>query len=270
MARAATDRRLTKGFAALAMLECRCHQAHFQEPRTKGWLLDTLVTPALMYAATVWAPGLSSATWTQLERPQVCMISRLFHRKPSVPHDIVRAELATSPMLVEALFQTVCFIHRVRELPADRLTRRAFEASRQLFEAGEEGIWYSQAVQWLESHGLDIERLPPFQYDMDSPFTRLTHSQRNRVLRPDLWQLYIRETWVTPRQSLSTKMLYYKEQFMTILADGIIQRPRYMDTYMSHSPRVAIGQLRVSSLRLEIETGRAAHTHERSDYANYA
>lgn len=32
-----------------------------------------------------------------------------------------------------------------------------------------------------------------------------------------------------------------------------------MDTYMPHSSRVAIGQLRVSSHRLEIETGRAAH-----------
>ena len=77
MARVATDS-LTRGYATLAMLERRCHQAHSQEPRTKGWLFDTLVRPALMYATRVWAPGLSSATWTQLERPQVCMISRLF------------------------------------------------------------------------------------------------------------------------------------------------------------------------------------------------
>ncbi|MCO5547983.1 hypothetical protein L7F22_001438 [Adiantum nelumboides] len=54
-------------------------------------------------------------------------------------------------------------------------------------------------------------------------------------------------------------MLYYKDQFMTILEDGFIQRPRYMDVYMPHSARVAIGQLRVSSHRLEIEAGRASH-----------
>jgi len=94
---------------------------------------------------------------------------------------------------------------------------------------------------------------------MDSPFSRLTHSERNRVLRQDLWQLYIRETWVTPRQPLLPKTLYYREQFLSILADGFIQRPRYMDTYMPHSSRVAIGQLRVSSHRLEIETSRATH-----------
>ena len=62
MRQAATDR-LTRGYAALAMLERRCHQAHFQEPRAKGWLFDTLVTPALMYSAVVWAPGLIADQW---------------------------------------------------------------------------------------------------------------------------------------------------------------------------------------------------------------
>lgn len=186
------------------------------------------------------------------------MISRLIRSKPSVPHDIVRAELATPPMLVEALFQTVCFIQRMRVLSPDRLTCRAFEASRQLAESGEQGSWYSQVSQWFTAHGLDMERLPPFQYDPDSPYTHLSHSERNRVLRQDLWQLYIRGTWITPTQPLPPKMLYYRDEFMTLLADGFIQRPRYMDTYMPHSLRVAIGQLRVSSHRLEIETGRAA------------
>ncbi|MCO5584502.1 hypothetical protein L7F22_038430 [Adiantum nelumboides] len=53
-------------------------------------------------------------------------------------------------------------------------------------------------------------------------------------------------------------MLYYRDQFMTILEDGFIQRPRYMDVYVPHTARVAIEQLRVSSHRLEIEAGRAA------------
>ena len=63
---------------------------------------------------------------------------------------------------------------------------------------------------------------------------------------------------------MGQKMLEYREQFLTILPDGFIQRPRYMDTYMPHSSRVAIGQLRVASHRLEIETGfpiDEGHTH---------
>eukprot|EP00250_Pteridium_aquilinum_P025565 c31087_g1_i1 orf=115-267(+) len=49
-------------------------------------------------------------------------------------------------------------------------------------------------TQWLNNHGLDIEHLPSFQYDSDTPYTRLSHSKRNRVLRQDLWQLYTQET----------------------------------------------------------------------------
>ena len=126
-------------------------------------------------------------------------------------------------------------------------------------EAGERGSWYSQMTQWFSEYRLDIEHLPPFQYDPDSPYTRLSHSERNRVLRQDLWQLYTRETWITPSQPLPPKMLYYRDQFMSTSGDGFIQRPRYMDVHMSHSARVAIGQLRVSSHQLEIEAGRAAH-----------
>ncbi|MCO5548203.1 hypothetical protein L7F22_001660 [Adiantum nelumboides] len=168
------------------------------------------------------------------------MLSRLIRGKSSVPHDIIRAELATPPMLVEAIFQTVGFIQRVRQLPPDRLSYRALEASRQLAEVGERGSWYAQMTQWFSTHGIDVDRLPPFQYDPDSPIIHLSHGERNRVLRQDLWQLYIRETWITPRQPLPPKMLYFKDHFMTILEDGFIQRPGYMDTYMSHSARVAI------------------------------
>ncbi|MCO5569025.1 hypothetical protein L7F22_022731 [Adiantum nelumboides] len=188
------------------------------------------------------------------------MLSRLIRGKHSMPHDIIRVELSTPPpMLVETLFETVCFIQRVRQLPQDRLSYRALEASRQLAESGESGSWYAQMTQWFSTHGLDIQQLPPFQYDPDSPLIRLSHEERNRVLRQDLWHLYIKETRIIPRQPLPPKMQYYRDRFMTILEDGFIQRPRYMDVYMAHSARVAIGQLRVSSHRLEIEAERAAH-----------
>ena len=258
MAQAAKDR-LTRGYAALALLERQCHQAHFQEPRTKVWLFDTLVTPALMYASAIWAPGLPTSTWTQIERPQVIMLSRMIRSKSSVPHDIVRAEFATPPMLVEALFQTVCFVRRLRDMDPSRLCYRAFEATQQLAEAGETGTWYSQVLQWFKAHGLDIDCLPPFQYDLASPYIHLSHGERNRIIRQDLWQLYTRETWVTPSQPLPRKMQYYSDQFLSTTDTGFLRRPRYMDVYMSHSMRVAIGQIRVSSHQLEIETGRAAH-----------
>ncbi|MCO5548634.1 hypothetical protein L7F22_002094 [Adiantum nelumboides] len=53
-------------------------------------------------------------------------------------------------------------------------------------------------------------------------------------------------------------MAYYREHFLMLTEDRFIQRPRYMDTYLPDGMRVAIGQLRVSSHQLEIESGRAA------------
>ncbi|KAI5080369.1 hypothetical protein GOP47_0005848 [Adiantum capillus-veneris] len=79
------------------MLEQRCHQAHFREPCTKGWLFDTLVTPALIYAAAMWAPRLTDSQWTRIERPQIYMISRLFRGKHTVPPNITKAELVPPP-----------------------------------------------------------------------------------------------------------------------------------------------------------------------------
>ena len=166
-----------------------------------------------MYSAVVWAPGLTNDQLAQIERPQICMISRLLRGKQTVPHDIIRAELATPPMMTEALFQTICFIQRMRELPPDRLTRRAFEAAIELSEGGHERAWYSQVRAWLGAHGLDLENLPPFQYDRDSPYSHLSRSERNLVLRRDLWQLHIRRVWRSP--DLGTKMSDYREQFLT-------------------------------------------------------
>ncbi|KAH6557133.1 hypothetical protein KP509_1Z132300 [Ceratopteris richardii] len=109
---------------------------------------------------------------------------------------------------------------------------------------------------------MSITNLPPFQYDLSSPHITLSRSERNRIIRQDLLQIHVREreTWIAPREPLPTKRQHYREHFLTVAADGFIQRPRYMDTYMAPDERVAIGQLRVSSHQLEIEVGRATHT----------
>lgn len=79
-------------------------------------------------------------------------------------------------------------------------------------------------------------------------------------MRQDIWQLYTHRTWISPQQPLLAKMLYYRDHFLSISADGIIQRPRYLEAFLHHAPMVALGQLRVSSHRLEIEAGRASCT----------
>ena len=122
--------RLTRGHASLSLLKRQCLQAYFQEPWTKGWLFDSLVTPSCMYASVVWALGLPSFMWTQLEGPLVIMLSRQLRNKSTVPHDIIRAEFTLPLMLVQALFQLVVFIHRIHSQPHDRISHQVFKASR--------------------------------------------------------------------------------------------------------------------------------------------
>ena len=136
MTQAGKDR-LTRGYASLSLLERQCHQAYFQEPRTKGWFFDSLVTSSLMYASVVWAPCLPSLMSMQLERPLVTMLSCQLRSKSTVPHDIIRVEVTLPSMLVEALFQIVAFIHKIHSQPQDRISHQAFEASRSLYESGD-------------------------------------------------------------------------------------------------------------------------------------
>ncbi|MCO5570021.1 hypothetical protein L7F22_023735 [Adiantum nelumboides] len=59
----AAEARLDRGFAALGRLERQCAHVQFQEPRTKLWLFESLVTLALLYGSMVWGLSLSTEEW---------------------------------------------------------------------------------------------------------------------------------------------------------------------------------------------------------------
>ena len=83
-------------------------------------------------------------------------------------HDVIRAEFTLPPMLVEALFQLVVFIHRIHSQPHDCISRQAFEASRSLYESGNTSYWYIIVVSWLLANDLDINNVPPLRYKHES------------------------------------------------------------------------------------------------------
>ena len=72
------------------------------------------------------------------------MISRMIRCKPATPHEIVRAELAATPLVVEALTKSVMYVHSLWDLPAHRYARMALESSRQLALGGDSKCWYAQ------------------------------------------------------------------------------------------------------------------------------
>ena len=233
-----------------------CSQVQFQEPRTKLWLFDTLVASAMLYGVQIWGPSISQEGWRCMERPLVSMISRLIRAKVSVPHAIIRAELAAPPLEIEALTASVSFVHSLWDATRDRYARLALESSRQLALQGDTSCWYAQMASWFQMHGFTMDRLPPFQYSLDAPRKSLSRGDVTRLIRQDLIKLDNKRTWIEPTQELGTKMAFYKEHLLQLTWDGFVIRPSYMDIHLSHGLRCAIGQIRTSSHQLEIETGR--------------
>ena len=125
-------------------------------------------------------------------------------------------------MLVEALFQLVVFIHKIHSLPQDRISHQAFEASRSLYTSGDSSSWYSTVVSWLLANGIVINNLPTLKYNHDTDQTLIFHEDRNKAIRQEIWQSYTCYKWITPREPLPSKMLYYKEHFMHFSQLGFI------------------------------------------------
>ena len=73
------------------------------------------------------------------------MLARFIHNKQSVPH-VSNTKLDHSPMLVEALFQMVAFIHKISKHSYDRLLCQTFYASRELHELEFGNSWYNGMV----------------------------------------------------------------------------------------------------------------------------
>ena len=259
----AAKTRLTRAVTAMGRMEKWCSQIQFQEPRTKLWLFDTLVTSVMLYGVQAWGPSVDPANksdnseqWKNMERPLISMISRMIGAKSSVPHDIIRAEIAAPKIVTEALAKSINFLQNTWKLPRYRYTRLALESSRQLALKGDQKCWYAQLTAWLCLHGVDIERLPPFQYSLDAPSLTLSKQEINKLIKQDLTQLDTKRTWMEPIGELGTKKKFYKEHFLLLSNDGFITRAAYMDIHLSYNVRSAIGQIRTSSHNLEIETGR--------------
>ena len=78
----AAKTRLTRAITAMGRMEKMCSQVRFQEPRTKLWLFDTLVTSVMLYGVQAWGPLVDPSNkfenfeqWKGMERPLVTMIS---------------------------------------------------------------------------------------------------------------------------------------------------------------------------------------------------
>ena len=54
----AAKTRLTRAITAMGKMEKMCSQVQFQEPCTKLWLFNTLVTFVMLYGVQIWGPSI--------------------------------------------------------------------------------------------------------------------------------------------------------------------------------------------------------------------
>ena len=104
--------RLYHGY--LGALETQCANLQFQEPRTKLWLFDALVTRLVSTES-------SQGFWRDL----YSMIAHMLRRKASMPHDMVSVT------------------------NIQRYSRLALTSSKQLVEHGDNHCWYVETQSHL-------------------------------------------------------------------------------------------------------------------------
>ena len=89
----------TLRYAALAILEWHATISTIKDPYTKLWLFNIMVTHALMYGLTIWAPSIPLYTWAQIENPVVLMLSQRICNKTSTTYKITGRSIITKSEL---------------------------------------------------------------------------------------------------------------------------------------------------------------------------
>ena len=110
----------------------------------------------MLYGVQIWGPSVdhhgrsgSIDGWRCMEKLLVSMISRMIRAKALVPHDIIRAELAAPPIVVEALTRSIYFMHNLWDLPRHTYARIALESSKELAMQGDTTCWYAEMTSWF-------------------------------------------------------------------------------------------------------------------------
>ena len=184
------------------------------------------------------------------------MFARMTRNKSSVPHQIIQAQFGASPLQLDTTFQVITYLHRVKDFGSShdghlRLPWLALSSSMALSDEGDQICWYSHLSSWLSRLGINIDRLPPFQYSLGAPssYTSPTEQEVNQIIREDLLQLHTFRTWLLPRKLL-VKLDFYYQHYLHISQEGFITPQGYTQVHLPRALRISLCQFRVSSHKL--------------------
>lgn len=196
-------------------------------------LMNTLVCPTVLYGSEIWGPYLLESDWASTERVQTLLLRRIIRCKKTVSQHIILADFGAQSFWLEMVFSLVSFLHHVRGF-ADPIQSReqypykAYCSSETIAcstPSGQARCWFRGVSDLLESVGIQLDRLPPFQYSLNAPSHLLpTRQELDKIIREDIYKKFIQFTWVNPPRGLRPKMTFYVENFLE-LRDKFIVLP---------------------------------------------
>ena len=108
-----------------------------------------------------------------------------------MPQHIILAEFGAHPFRLETIFRLVSFLHQIQGLTdsikgRDRYPFLAYCFSQTIAHASHPGrtkCWLTGVSSLLASVGIQLDRLPPFQYSLDAPGYLLpTRQELNKII----------------------------------------------------------------------------------------
>ena len=95
--------------------------------------------------------------------------------------------------------------------------------------------WYAQATSLLGSIGIEIDRLPPYQFSLDAPAHLLPSRQvLNEHVRQDIYRQYITTTWCHPSSGLRPRRPSMLSIFLLFRMVLLFALPIFTDIGIMH------------------------------------
>ena len=169
------------------------------------------------------------------------MFARMICSKPSVPHHNIQAKFGASPLELDAAFQVITYLHRIREFgfSSDGHHRLPWLA---LSSLGDQRCWYSRLSSWFSHLGLDIDHFPlssiasmPHLH-MSLPLTRRSTWSSERT-----YYSFIPSRHGSPSPELIVRLKYYCRHCLQIFPEWFIIPPGYTELYLPHALWISLG-----------------------------
>jgi len=95
----------------------------------KKFLLETLVTPIILYGCEVWGCSISRESWRNIEQIQKHLITYNLKIKSNTPYPILLLEVGLPPIESIAMTRYPMYKHKIKNMGNQRLPKIVLKSS---------------------------------------------------------------------------------------------------------------------------------------------